>query len=55
MFVKDGEGRGWLSQVLRASAGFCCHTHRWSGKVMAATGGGGGFWLVSGSEESSWL
>ena len=42
MFVKDGEGRGWLSQVWRASAGFlpvgrkgvCCHT-------QAVQGGGG--------------
>lgn len=61
MFVKDGEERGWLSQVWRASAGFypvgrkgvCCHT-------QAVQGGGGchgeeGVWLVSGNEESFWL
>ena len=62
MFVKDGEGRGWLSWVWRASAGFypvvrkgiCCHTHRWSRKV-AVTGWEEGVWLVSGNEESSWL
>lgn len=43
MFVKDGEGRGWLSQVVREGAGFypvarkgvCGHTPRcWPTQVV---------------------